>query len=123
MFTGIIEEIGTVTRIVGTDMTVHAAKVRDGLAVGDSVAVNGACLTAATLLDDAFVLQMSPETLRRTTLGALRTGAKVNLERAMTLGARLGGHLVLGMWMVLVACCPLKNRENLHAGASARPKR
>jgi len=96
MFTGIIEEIGTITRIVGTDMTVRAAKVRDGLAVGDSVAVNGACLTAATLLDDAFVLQMSPETFQRTTLGTLRSGAKVNLERAMTLGGRLGGHLVLG---------------------------
>lgn len=96
MFTGIIEEVGAVSRRSGADLTIMAKTVLDGLQIGDSVCVDGACLTVAALLSDGFVVQVSPETFARTTLGRLRAGHAVNLERAMALGARLGGHLVLG---------------------------
>ncbi len=96
MFTGLIEEVGAVSRRSGSDMTVMAEVVLEDLKEGDSVAVNGACLTVALLSEDAFVAQMSPETLERTTLGSLRPGDAVNLERAMAAGGRFGGHFVQG---------------------------
>jgi riboflavin synthase len=96
MFTGLIEEIGAVSRRSGSDMTVMAEVVLDDLKEGDSVAVNGVCLTVTLLNEDAFVAQMSPETLERTTLGNLRPGDAVNLERAMAAGGRFGGHFVQG---------------------------
>ncbi len=96
MFTGIIEEVGAVSRRSGADLTILAKTVLDGTKTGDSICVDGACLTVAALLSEGFVVQVSPETFARTTLGRLRAGHAVNLERAMALGARLGGHLVLG---------------------------
>jgi riboflavin synthase len=100
MFTGLVEEIGTIAAIAPTDgglrLAVRADVVRDGLAIGDSVAVNGACLTAVELHPDGFVVDAVAETLRRTTLGDAQTGDRVNLERALVVGARLGGHLVQG---------------------------
>ncbi len=75
---------------------IRATTVRDGLAVGDSVAVNGACLTAVELHPDGFVIDAVAETLRRTTLGEAQAGDPVNLERAVAVGDRLGGHLVQG---------------------------
>src|ERR1700674_1712524 len=100
MFTGLVEEIGTIAAIAPTDgglrLAVRADVVRDGLAIGDSVAVNGACLTAVELHPDGFVVDAVAETLRRTTLGDAQTGDRVNLERALAVGARLGGHLVQG---------------------------
>ena len=96
MFTGIIEEIGVVSRRSGTDLAILAKTVLEGLREGDSLAVNGVCLTVVALNADNFVTQVSPETFERTTLGLLRPGDAVNLERAMAFGDRVGGHLVQG---------------------------
>lgn len=96
MFTGLIEEVGAVTRRSGADLAVLAKVVLDDLKVGDSVAVDGACLTVSALSGDTFVAQVSPETAARTTLGRLKPGDAVNLERPMQAGGRFGGHFVLG---------------------------
>ena len=100
MFTGLIEEGGSVAAIRPADggarLVVSAELVLDGLAVGDSVAVNGACLTAVEIAPDGFAVDCVAETLRRTSLGALAPGDRVNLERPMRLGDRLDGHLVQG---------------------------
>ncbi|MCC6698605.1 MAG: riboflavin synthase [Candidatus Hydrogenedentes bacterium] len=96
MFTGIIEEVGAVSRRSGSDMTIMAKIVLEGVQEGDSIAVNGACLTVVSFSHDSFVVQMSPETLERTTLGSLRPGDAVNLERALAYGGRMGGHFVQG---------------------------
>ncbi len=96
MFTGIIEEVGAVAQRAGSDLVIMAKRVLGDLRLGDSVAVEGVCLTVTALHDDRFVAQMSPETLHRTTLGQLKSGSAVNLERAMTMGGRFGGHFVLG---------------------------
>lgn len=100
MFTGLVEEMGTVRERVpsaaGARMVIACDLVRDGLALGDSVAVNGACLTVVDLLDGAFAVDCVEETLRRTSVGDREPGDRVNLERAMRVGARLGGHIVQG---------------------------
>ncbi len=99
MFTGIIEEIGTVRSIrgggSGVVLDIEASRVLEGTATGDSIAVNGVCLTV-TPGSGHFTADAMPETLRRTSLGSLRPGSKVNLERAMVCGGRFGGHLVSG---------------------------
>ncbi|HEY0080900.1 MAG TPA: riboflavin synthase [Pyrinomonadaceae bacterium] len=100
MFTGIIEELGRVRALEqrgeGVRLTVEARRVTEGTAEGDSVAVNGVCLTALDVRADSFAADGSRETLQRSTLGALRTGSVVNLERAVTPSTRLGGHIVQG---------------------------
>ena len=99
MFTGIVETLGTVESIESTGQSsrlVVRAPVLDDVMVGDSVAVNGVCLTATKVADGAFAADVMAETLRRTALGSLRTGDPVNLERAVTPATRLGGHLVQG---------------------------
>ena len=100
MFTGIIEETGTVrsitSRSAGTALCICAEKVLEGTAVGDSIAVNGVCLTVTSLSDGAFTADVMPETVRLTSLARLFPGAKVNLERAMSPSGRLGGHIVSG---------------------------
>lgn len=96
MFTGLIEEVGAVARRSGDELTLVAKAVLEDLAPGDSVAVDGVCLTATTLTDSTFVVRVSPETFERTTLSRLRAGDAVNLERAMALGERMGGHMVQG---------------------------
>ncbi len=96
MFTGLIEEVGAVSRRSGPDLAIVAEVVMEGLQLGDSVAVNGACLTVAALLDNGFVAQVSPETYAKTALGTLQPGHAVNLERAMHANGRFGGHMVLG---------------------------
>ncbi len=96
MFTGIIEEIGAVSRCSGNDLAIMAKVVLDGLATGDSVAVDGVCLTVVAIGKDNFVVQTSPETLSKTSLGRLRPGSAVNLERAIPASGRFGGHFVLG---------------------------
>jgi len=96
VFTGIIEEVGAVSRRSGSDVTILAETVLDGLQLGDSIAVDGVCLTVAHLAKDSFTLQLSPETLSRSTLGNLKPGAAVNLERSMTPASRFGGHFVQG---------------------------
>lgn len=96
MFTGIIEEIGAVSARNGAKVSVLAREVLAGVQLGDSIAVDGACLTVTAFDAESFTVQISPETFARTTLGRLRPGEAVNLERAMQLGGRLGGHFVLG---------------------------
>lgn len=96
MFTGIIEEIGTVRAIDGPELTIACQRVLDALAVGDSIAIDGACMTVVRFDTDSFQVQVSPESFERTALGALRPGDPVNLERAMAAGDRFGGHFVLG---------------------------
>jgi len=96
MFTGIIEEIGTVKEASSNRLRIEARKVLEGMNTGDSIAINGACLTVSSLNESAFSVDVMPETLRRTNLGGLHYGDQVNLERALVAGGRLGGHLVLG---------------------------
>ena len=100
MFTGIVEEMGAVTSmektLAGSRLTILASTVMSDLKIGDSVSVNGTCLTVVTKSAKNFVVEVSPETLSVTTLGHLTGGAPVNLERAMKLNERIGGHLVAG---------------------------
>lgn len=96
MFTGIIEEVGVVSRKSGHDLTILAKTVLEDVEEGDSIAVNGCCLTVVAFDDAGFTVQTSPETLARTTLGELKPGHAVNLERALTPDTRLGGHFVQG---------------------------
>lgn len=100
MFTGIVEEIGTIVNIVhGTDsgsLTVAAKKVLEGVQLGDSIAVNGVCLTVTSYTAGNFTADVMPVTMSKTNLGNLSPGSKVNLERALQLQSRLGGHMVSG---------------------------
>lgn len=100
MFTGIIEELGSVRTIEergeNARIVVNAKTVTKGTNHGDSIAVNGVCLTALDIHDDSFAADVSRETLQRSTLGSLKPGAAVNLERAVTPETRLGGHMVQG---------------------------
>jgi riboflavin synthase len=96
MFTGIVEDIGIVKETSRDRLTLEACKVLEGTKVGDSIAVNGVCLTVVSLENRGFSVNVMPETLRCTNLGGLHYNDQVNLERALALGGRLGGHFVLG---------------------------
>ena len=96
MFTGIVEELGVVGKISNNAMTVQASKVTEDLKLGDSIAVNGTCLTAVNFSRTEFSVDLSPETMRRTSLGQLSEGSPVNLERALLASDRMGGHIVQG---------------------------
>ena len=100
MFTGIIEEVGTIRKVIeghtsGT-IEIQASRVLEGTRIGDSIAVNGVCLTVTSMQNGSFTADVMPETLRRSNLGSLRKGAGVNLERAMAADSRFGGHIVSG---------------------------
>ena len=100
MFTGIVEELGTVAAVEdqhdAVRLTLRALRVLDDVAEGDSISVDGCCLTVADLTADTFTADVMRQTLLRTTLDRLRAGDRVNLERAVRVGGRLGGHLVQG---------------------------
>ena len=96
MFTGIVEEVGKVLRIGNGCLVIGAGKVLEDVHVGDSIAVNGICLTVTEFDASHFKADVMPETLRRTSLQELGRGSPVNLERALTLASRLGGHIVSG---------------------------
>ena len=100
MFTGIVEEIGAIAMLdktlAGTRVTILASTVMGDLKTGDSVSVNGTCLTVVSRSERDFSVEVSPETLSVTTLGTMAVGTPVNLERAMKLNERIGGHLVAG---------------------------
>ena len=104
MFTGIIEHSGTIESLSihddGGQVTIHAPTVASSLAISNSIAVNGCCLTVVTLDNERFSADLSGETMRRTSFGAgdagLRVGARVNLEQPLTAGKEFGGHFVLG---------------------------
>ncbi|MDQ3864400.1 MAG: riboflavin synthase [Actinomycetota bacterium] len=99
MFTGLVEEVGRVSWLEAGEMlrlSVSAGRVSEGAHVGDSVCVNGVCLTVGEIDGRTLTFYAMPETLRRTALGGLLMGSPVNLERAMSLGSRFGGHIVQG---------------------------
>ncbi len=96
MFTGIVEEVGRVAELEANRMKVRASLVMEGQKLGDSISVNGACLTVVAIEQRSFTVDLSPETLRRTSLGSLVPGGAVNLERPLAVSDRLGGHIVQG---------------------------
>jgi riboflavin synthase len=96
MFTGIVEEVGKVVTAVPGKLVVNATRVLNGMNLGDSIAVNGVCLTIASLTSGSFSASVMPETFRRSNLGRLRSGDHVNLERPLALNGWVGGHLVQG---------------------------
>ena len=96
MFTGIVQEVGTVKDFDGSVLSVYGDKSLLDLQLGESIAVNGACLTVSFVASDYFAVDIMPETLRRTNLELTRSGSCVNLERALTPTDRLGGHILQG---------------------------
>lgn len=108
MFTGIVEEMGRVIKIDGKFIGIEGEKVISDISNGDSVAINGVCLTVTNIEGTIFTVEVTPETLSRTNLGQLKIIDEVNLERSMTLGGRMGGHLVQGH---IDCVCSLKNIE------------
>ncbi len=100
MFTGIIEEIGEITSIANgaksSKLTIKGAKIFEDMHIGDSIAVNGVCLTVTSKTSNKFTADVMAETLRRSSLGNLKNGSYVNLERAMAANGRFGGHIVSG---------------------------
>lgn len=139
MFTGIIEELGRVSALEiqagGVRISVSASVVTDGTVDGDSISVNGVCLTAIDVAPDSFSADVSPETLAVTTIGSLVVGSPVNLERAVTPTTRLGGHIVQGhvdacgtfisaeqtgdFWTVLIGFPPDMARYLIYKGSVA----
>lgn len=100
MFTGLIEEVGVLRSVSGGGemmvLSIGASLIMDDLKIGDSVAINGVCLTATSLGDRHFTVDVMPETYRNSTLKELKSGSRINLERAMAAGGRFGGHIVQG---------------------------
>lgn len=100
MFTGIIEEVGRILSISkginSAQINIEAKKVLEDVKLGDSIAVNGVCLTVTSFKHNSFTVDVMPETMRRSSLNNLKKGSLVNLERALALGERLGGHIVSG---------------------------
>ncbi len=100
MFTGIVEELGEVKGIQrgsqSISLIIKATKVLENIQLGDSIATNGVCLTVTSFSKDQFSIDVMPETMRYSSLGDLKVGSRVNLERALSLSSRLGGHLVSG---------------------------
>ncbi len=100
MFSGIVEDVGKIRQLKissqGAVLEISSTKVLEGTKIGDSIAVNGTCLTVTSMSKDKFTVDMAPETLHRTNLGSLNMGSDVNLERSLEVGARIGGHFVQG---------------------------
>ena len=96
MFTGIVEEVGTVKAVTDRNITVKCASVLNGTKIGDSIAVNGICLTVTEISENAFTADVSEETFKVSALNCLKTGSYVNLERALKADGRFGGHIVSG---------------------------
>ena len=100
MFSGIVEEVGTIQLLhlqgAFAGLRISARNVLDGLHIGDSIAVNGTCLTVTDMSAGTFTADVAPETVRRTNLGILQAGSPVNLERSLMVGGRIGGHFVQG---------------------------
>ena len=96
MFTGIIEEVGFLKNFDGEKIEISCAKILEDIKIGDSICVNGICLTVTDFAEDFFAADVMPETFRRTSLSELQSGGIVNLERAMKISDRFGGHIVSG---------------------------
>lgn len=116
MFTGIIEEVGKVSHVVAGsnsgEIKIKASKVLVNTKIGDSIAVNGVCLTVTSLASDGFTADVMPVTLRCTNLGQLKTGDSVDLERAMAADGRFGGHIVSGHIDDTGTIVEMKREEN-----------
>ena len=116
MFTGIIEELGKVKRITQVArmklLEISAGKTLQDVKIGESIAVNGVCLTVVTLKDNSFSFEVMPESFKNTNLGLLKIGEKVNLERSLKLGDRVSGHFVSGH----IDCLGLVRRKSLRNG-------
>ena len=116
MFSGIIEEIGNVKHIkMGSKsciLTISAKEIMEDIKLGDSIAVNGTCLTVHSFKDNEFSADVMPETMRRTNLGNLIRGSAVNLERAMPANGRFGGHIVSGHIDSVGTVCSLRREDN-----------
>ena len=108
MFTGIVEEIGSIESIQTSSdaiqLKIKAQKILSDTAIGDSISVNGVCLTVTTFNKDNFSVDVMPETVKATSLKYLSNGSKVNLERAMSANGRFGGHFVTGLGWLLQWC-------------------
>ena len=112
MFTGIIEEIGEIKSIFNNNIVIKAKKILNDINIGDSIAVNGVCLTVVNFSNDDFTADIMPETLRKTNLKNILKGTKVNLERAMPLNGRFGGHIVSGHIDGVGKIINFKNEDN-----------
>lgn len=116
MFTGIIEEIGKTGHVVSGansgEIKIKASKILEGTKIGDSIAVNGVCLTVTSFTGDGFTADVMPVTLRNTNLGQLKAGDPVNLERAMAANGRFGGHIVSGHIDGTGTITDIKREEN-----------
>ena len=124
MFTGIIEDQGIIIKIAklaqAARLSIESKLPLQEFTLGDSIAVDGVCLTVTTLTDKEFIADVSPETLKRTTLGTKRQGTRVNLERALKLSDRLGGHLVTGHIdgiAVIKSITPVSNAKQIDFSA------
>jgi riboflavin synthase len=124
MFTGIIEDQGIIIKIAklaqAARLSIESKLPLQEFTLGDSIAVDGVCLTVTTLTDKEFIADVSPETLKRTTLGTKRQGSRVNLERALKLSDRLGGHLVTGHIdgiAVIKSITPVSNAKQIDFSA------
>ena len=95
MFTGIVEEVGTISKIKSASLVIKADKVLEGTRLGDSIAVNGVCLTVVNIGNNEFEADVMPETKRCSNLSDVKPGDKVNLERAMAANGRFGGHIAV----------------------------
>lgn len=116
MFTGIVEEVGSVKQVISGsnsgEIRIAASKVLEGTKIGDSIAVNGVCLTVTSMDNGGFSADVMPETLRRTNLGYLKSGSPVDLERAMAADGRFGGHIVSGHIDGVGTILEMKQEEN-----------
>lgn len=115
MFTGIIEEIGTVKQVLvsnGAELCINAKTVLENTKIGDSISVNGVCLTVTKMENSSFFADIMPESLRRSNLCKLKAGDKVNLERAMPLNGRFGGHIVTGHIDGMGEICRIQKEQN-----------
>lgn len=116
MFTGIVEEIGTIRQMrrqsVSAQLTISAKRILEDVQVGDSIAVNGICLTVTDFTKDHFTVDVMHETLRRSSIGQAISGTRVNLERAMAANGRFGGHMVSGHIDGTGTICDIKEDGN-----------
>lgn len=96
MFTGLVEEVGKIRNISGSDLTVSCSEILKGTKIGDSISINGCCQTVVSMTNDSFTVNVSDETFGITNFKYLKSGEDVNLERALTPSTRMGGHIVQG---------------------------
>ena len=123
MFTGIVEEIGTINSLVNNVLTIQAEKVLTDIKLGDSISVNGTCLTVVNFTESKFSVDLAPETLRRTTFGDLNSGDTVNLERALSANDRFGGHMVQGHVDATGRVISIRNEGDSSIFRISNPKR